>query len=111
MIHGCAIARGAPAISHSLFVDDCYLFFRANKSEAGVMKRILERYECISGQMINYAKSSITFSSNTGGESRKDVCDQLGVAAVQNPGKYLGMPMFVGRKKIAKFSFLAEKVE
>lgn len=111
LIHGCSIARGAPAISHLLYADDCYFFFRANKSEANVMKRILGRYESISGQMINYAKSSITFSSNTREINRNEVCNQLGVVVVQNPGKYLGMPMCVGRRKVATFSFLAEKVE
>lgn len=28
LIHGCSVARGAPAISHLLFADDCYLFLR-----------------------------------------------------------------------------------
>lgn len=27
-LHGCIIARWAPIISHLLFVDDCYFFFR-----------------------------------------------------------------------------------
>lgn len=30
LIHGCRIARGAPLISHLLFVDDCYLFQPSN---------------------------------------------------------------------------------
>lgn len=28
LIHGCVIARGAPLVSHLLFVDDCYLFLK-----------------------------------------------------------------------------------
>lgn len=111
LLHGCTIARGAPTISHLLFAGDCYLFFRATKTEAGVMKRILCRYERLSGQMINYAKSLVTFSSNTSEVSRKEVCDQLGVSEVQNPGRYLGMPMCVGRRKTATFSFLSERID
>ena len=65
LLHGCRIARGAPAISHLLFVDDCYLFFRANEGEADTMKNILQRYASISGQIINFNKSAVTFSSNT----------------------------------------------
>lgn len=111
LIHGCTIARGAPTISHLLFADDCYLFFRATKTEADVVKRILRRYENISGQKINYAKSSITFSSNTSDGCRKEVCEHLEVNAIQNPSKYLGLPMFIGRKKVETISFLAEQVE
>lgn len=110
LIHGCKIARGAPTISHLLFADDCYFFFRATKTEANVMRRILGRYENISGQKINYDKSSVNFSSNTSVRDRMVVCNELGVNEVQQPGKYLGMPMFVGRRKVAEFSFLSEKV-
>ncbi|KAL8112353.1 hypothetical protein AgCh_019886 [Apium graveolens] len=49
LIHGCVIAMEAPSISHLLFVDDCYLFFRANEVEATNVKSILLRYERISG--------------------------------------------------------------
>lgn len=65
LLHGCIIARGAPSISHLLFIDDCYFFFRSTKSEANVIKRILNRYEDVSGNIINKAMSTITFSPNT----------------------------------------------
>ncbi|KAL8106281.1 hypothetical protein AgCh_029900 [Apium graveolens] len=72
LLHGVAIARGVPTISHLLFVNDCYFFFKANKAEVGVMKRILTRYENISRQMVNYNKSSVTFSPNTEEETRRE---------------------------------------
>lgn len=31
LIHGCKVARGAPSISHLLFADDCYFFFKATQ--------------------------------------------------------------------------------
>lgn len=111
LLHGCSIARGSPAISHLLFVDDCYFFFRATKVEADIMKRILSRYEEVSGQMINKTKSTILFSPNRSAENRRAVCDQLGVNMSQHPGKYLGLPMEVGRRKTTTFSFLAERVQ
>lgn len=49
LIHGCTIARGAPIISHLLFADDCYLFFKATEAETCTIKCILNRYEEISG--------------------------------------------------------------
>lgn len=103
LLHGCRIAKGAPVISHLLFADDCYLFFRATGSEANVMKRILDRYAEVSGQIINYNKSAITFSPNTSQVDRVEVCEQLRVQVNDQPGKYLGMPMHIGRRKKNQF--------
>lgn len=60
LLHGCKIARGAPEISHS-------------------MKRILQRYEILSGQYVNYGKSVVTFSPNTRVSCKTQVCDILQV--------------------------------
>ncbi|KAL8105516.1 hypothetical protein AgCh_029345 [Apium graveolens] len=110
LIHGCAIARGAPSISQLLFADDCYLFFRATEVEACTMKGILQRYENLSGQAINYTKSNISFSLNTSVEERSRICTVLYVQEVNVLGKYLGMPMYVGRNKNEVFGFLADRV-
>lgn len=79
LINECRIAREAPRIPHLLFADDCYLFFTATKVEAQIMKGVLQRYANILGQVINYNKSAITFSTNTLSEDRNEVCAQLGV--------------------------------
>lgn len=49
------------------------------------MKRILNRYEEISGQVVNFNKSTVVFSPNTNEENRIKVCTQLGVRTVDNP--------------------------
>lgn len=103
--------KGAPTISHLLFADDCYFFFRENASEAGVMKRILNIYEYNSGQMVNYSKSTITFLPNTTEASRYEVCHELGVREVIAPGRYLGIPMQVGKNKVEDFNFLVGKID
>lgn len=110
LIHGCVVARGAPPISHLLFVDDCYFFFKAIESEAGVMKNIINRYEELSGQVVNFNKSTITFSPNTSSETRGVIRGILGVEEVQNLGKYLGLTMVVERKKNEVFTFLCDRV-
>lgn len=38
LIHGCVVACGAPPISHLLFADDSYFFFKIVESGARVMK-------------------------------------------------------------------------
>ncbi|XP_074336652.1 uncharacterized protein LOC141673815 [Apium graveolens] len=111
LITGCKIARDALPISHSLFADDCYFFFKANTREANSMKNILHRYADVSGQVVNLTKSAITFSSNTSRESKIAVCNILGVGESGNPSKYIGMPMRIGQNKQAVFSFLVDRVE
>lgn len=111
LLHECKIAKGAPTISHLLFADDYYLFFKATRAEAHTMKRILQRYVDFSGQVINYNKSAITFSSNTNIEDREEVCSLLEVKEKDDPGKYLGMPMKVGGNKTSVFSFLVNRVD
>lgn len=111
LLHGCRVARGAPVVSHLLFADDCYLFFRANTTQASVMKRILNQYAEVSGQIINFNKSAVTFSPNTKAGDREEVCSQLGVQESDSPGKYLGLPMRIGSKKKIVFDFLIDRVE
>lgn len=72
---------------------------------------MLSRYEKLSDQAINFNKSSITFSPNTKTQDRNEICQTLQVNEVQEPGKYLGMPMRVGRKKVSVFQFLTDRVK
>lgn len=53
-------------ISSSLMTAIC---FRANELETYVLKDILTHFAIASGQIINYSKSSITFSKNV-----KEIC-------------------------------------
>ena len=64
LIHGVRVARGAPVVSHLFFADDCFLFFKASESEARLIKHILAAYSQGAGQLVNFNKSSISFSSN-----------------------------------------------
>ncbi|XP_050222666.1 uncharacterized protein LOC126672755 [Mercurialis annua] len=109
-IHGVSVCRGAPAINHLFFADDCYLFFRASLEEARVVKAVLKSYEGLSGQKINLQKTNIMFGANVMSSLKKDVCDLLNVGEVADQGKYLGLPSLVGRNKRAVFSFIREKV-
>ena len=111
LIHGCKVARGAPGISHLLFADDCYFFFRATHTEGKCIRDILTKYELLSGQLVNYGKSDIVFSPNTSVVDRGKVCDCLGVKEVSKPGKYLGMPMCVGKGKKDVFGFISDRVQ
>ncbi|XP_031101874.1 uncharacterized protein LOC116005777 [Ipomoea triloba] len=109
-IHGCRVARGAPAVSHLFFADDSLLFFKANLNEAAVVKHCLQSYELFSGQAVNFQKSSVCFSRNTGDTGRVEVANTLGVVQAADFGKYLGLPSFVGRNKRRVFAYIEDKI-
>ena len=109
-IHGEKICRNAPIISHLLFVDDCFLFFRATEAEARKIKSILTTYEEASGQAISLPKSEIFYSRNVLNNLQNVVTSILGVQAVLGTGKYLGLPSMIGRNKKATFSFIKDRI-
>ena len=59
VIHDGKISPNAPAITHLLFVNDSFLFFRSSQVEAQVVKDLLNSYERLSGQAVNYQKLGI----------------------------------------------------
>lgn len=63
-IEGCKISSRPLAMTHLLFADDNFLFFKATKEQTEVVKALLNQYERLSGQSINIQKSGIMFSAN-----------------------------------------------
>jgi hypothetical protein len=109
-IHGISICTNAPIISHLLFADDCFLFFRAEERQALVMKNILETYEKASGQAISLPKSEVYYSRSVPGPTQDSITSILGVRAVMGTGKYLGLPSMIGRSKEATFGFIKDRI-
>lgn len=109
-IHGIKICRNAPIVSHLLFADDCFLFFRAEESEAMIMKEILSTYENASGQSINLQKSEIFYSRNVLEPVENSITNILGVQQVLGTGKYLGLPSMVGRSRKSTFKFIKDRI-
>lgn len=70
-LHGYRIAPSAPSVSHLLFADDSFLFFKGTTEEAHKIKSILSLYEKWSGQSVNYLKSGVFFSANISVEISK----------------------------------------
>lgn len=101
-IHGVRVAPSAPSISTLCFADDTIIFFRATEEEAGVLKQILDLYATASGQVINFEKSFMTFSSGVSPGRRDQIVATLGVNVVDRHDQYLGMPAVVGKSKEKK---------
>jgi len=109
-ILGTCICRGAPPVSHLLFADNCFLFFKAEVAQAQVMKDILMKYEAASGQSISLPKSEIFYSRNVDGNRKNTITNILGVQAVLGTGKYLGLPSMIGRDRTSTFAYIKDRV-
>ena len=109
-IRGTSICTNAPIISHLLFADDCFIFFRACESEALCMKNVLTTYEEALGQAINLQKSELFCNRNTPDVLKNLIATTLSVRQVLGTGKYLGLPSMIGRSKHATFKFIKDRI-
>lgn len=110
VIHGCKVSPTAPVITHLLFADDSFLFFKANKEETKAIKDLLNKYELNSGQSVNYQKSGVFFSSNVRLDKQRELVEMLGVSKATDDSRYLGLPSLIGRSKKRVFGFVKDKV-
>lgn len=107
-ISGWSICPTAPAISHLLFTDDSFLFFKASIEEAAMVKALLNEYELLSGQALNFQKSGVFFSANVRRDKQMEIEEVLGVYNDLGEGKYLGLPSLIVRSKKVVFNFLED---
>ncbi|CAL9001623.1 unnamed protein product, partial [Prunus brigantina] len=107
-IHGVAVARGAPTLSHLFFADDSLLFCNAHLSDCYNLKLLLRVYERASGQQINFAKSAATFSPKTDPIMKCLISSMLGVRIVDCHTRYLGLPTISGRSKHRLFNYVRD---
>ena len=82
LLHGFALNRGGPKLTHLLIVDDSLLFCRSSRSECQKVLEILASYESLSGQKINRDKTSIFFSKPTTEARRMEIKEPLGVPEI-----------------------------
>ena len=74
------------------------------------MKDILQNYSKVSGQLVNFDKSAVYFSRNTPKHVREEVCQELGDMREAGSGRYLGLPMAIGRSKNQVFGYIKSLV-
>lgn len=82
-IKGIKIARSAPSITNLCFADDTMIFCHATHESAGHLRQILDAYARVSGQVINFEKSSIVFSTSMSEEKRVEITNIIGVQVVE----------------------------
>ncbi|XP_021737156.1 uncharacterized protein LOC110703671 [Chenopodium quinoa] len=109
-LHGIRVAPLAPTISHLFFADDSIIFAKANLNEVDTIREVLHTYEIASGQMVNFGKTTVTFSKGVPVDRREDLANALRVNIVDVHDKYLGLPTVVGRSKRVITKDIREKL-
>uniref|UniRef100_A0A803PYR5 Reverse transcriptase domain-containing protein n=1 Tax=Cannabis sativa TaxID=3483 RepID=A0A803PYR5_CANSA len=90
-IHGLRFGSLDIRLSHLFFADDSLIFLDANMEECKAIKEVLERYETLSGQCINFEKSEMCVGSKIKTAVAETLANYLGVSLVKNHTKYLGI--------------------
>lgn len=110
LISSIIIKRNNPSISHLLFPDHCYIFFKINIRDINSIFCCFKEFGEASGQFINYDKYEILFSSRTPRPFRRIIQIALGIKQSTSTGIYLGLPSSIGRNKISLFSYINDRV-
>ena len=108
---GLRVSRNSPRLNHLLFADDTMFFTKTDPQSCAALMEILNGYKKASGQMINIAKSSISFSVKTSQEVRLRVKQHLKIEKEGGVGKYLGLPEHFGRKKKGLFASIVDRMQ
>ncbi|KAL4310509.1 hypothetical protein GQ457_01G020120 [Hibiscus cannabinus] len=108
---GVRASKYGPPVNHLLFADDSLVFLRNNMTEVQCLKNILLTYSSVSGQKVNFSKSTAYFSPRTPPTHRTAVHDALGVQEVDDHDIYLGVPLLIGKNKYAVFGRYRDKVD
>lgn len=101
----------SPWISHLLFADDCFIFSEASQRGADRLKEIIDFYHRGSGQLVNYDKSAIFFSTNSTSDMKHEVLHTLAIEQEALAERYLGLPTAIGRSRQGVFEYIPTKIK
>ncbi|GAA0171927.1 hypothetical protein LIER_25853 [Lithospermum erythrorhizon] len=89
--------------------DDSYFFVHLNQNSINFFSTTISIFCKDSGQIINYHKSTITFSLNTPSQTRSETLSTLGIMASDTFGSYLGIAMDITTSRKQIFVNIADK--
>ncbi|XP_058073089.1 uncharacterized protein LOC131221804 [Magnolia sinica] len=101
--------RGCPIISHLLFTDDTLLFVNGSQDSLHSIKAFLVAFQEVTGQRINFHKSSFLCSAKMNTGRIRQIERALGISKARAGVLYLCIPLFKGRVSTASFKVLIDK--
>jgi len=106
---GIKISPRVQTIPCLTFTDDCLIFSKANYSTCCKLKAVLDDFCDTYRQMINFHKSSLTFSRNATQSQKHLASGLLNITWSDSLGRYLGCPAFQGRPQASVFQDLVAR--
>ena len=107
---GVPIGHSGMRIPFLTFADDTMIFAKASNESCHLIRSILDKYCAMSGQLVNYHKSSFQVTANVP-DSVKDLFSEiLGMKETSDLGSYLGCPIISSRVTRETFSTVVSKV-
>jgi hypothetical protein len=109
-LKGIKIGRSTQPLTHLLFADDSFLFFKNDNKSIMAIQSTLAWYCSLSGQSLNLDKSELYCSLNLTTQQKTKMAQDLGVKLVSQPSKYLGVNFKLRGNRIADFQDLIHKI-
>ncbi|XP_057779551.1 uncharacterized protein LOC130998134 [Salvia miltiorrhiza] len=103
-------SRKASFPTHLFYADDILIFCKASMKNARKIKKILDFYGDISGQICNPTKSHVFFGRGVSSIMKNRVISELGFAMGSLPVTYLGVPIFAGRMRASYLIGIYDKI-
>ncbi|XP_057811732.1 uncharacterized protein LOC131025969 [Salvia miltiorrhiza] len=96
--------------THLLYADDILVFCKASVRNAKTIKKILDYYSWISGQICSSDKSHIYFSTKVHAVTKRSILRELNFVKSVAPFTYLGVPIFDGRVRASYFRPIHDRI-
>lgn len=93
-----------------LYADDIMIFLEATKSNGQNLKKLLEDYGSISGQIFSPPKSSVFYDSSASSSFKLYIKNCTSIAIDCLPFNYLGVPIFWAAPKVEYLSPIADSI-
>ena len=93
------VCRDGPLLSHLMFTNNTMVFFKFTGEATERLKEKLDKYQKVSGQEINFTKSSLVVSSNTPTKLRMSISSLLNIQSIVGVGRYLGLNLDFSQNK------------
>ncbi|XP_060200737.1 uncharacterized protein LOC132629008 [Lycium barbarum] len=107
---GYTMHQKGPFINHLCYADDIVIFSSGNKRTIKMITKVLKQYEKEAGQEINIEKSVFLTASHSPEDRRRMISRITGYKHQFFPMKYLGCPIFPGKKRLSYFADIAKSV-
>ncbi|XP_027172427.1 uncharacterized protein LOC113772083 [Coffea eugenioides] len=105
-----SVPHGCPKVTHLAYTDDVVIFSSGLKRSVRLVMKALGDYSSVSGQQVNHQKSCFLSHSRFPRARKRMLGELTGFPLREFPVKYLGCPLYVGRRKKGYFSEICDSI-